>query len=210
MTATQAFNCLQSEIHTTIAATVDDEGLPVTCAIDIMDADENGLYFLTAKGKGFYDRLKKRGYLALTGIKGADTLSCVAVSVRGRVRELGGAPIARLFEKNPYMNALYPTRASQRALTAFQLYEGNGEWLDLSQKPIERFSFTFGPAEGGQVGGYFITDACIGCRACEAVCPQSCIDFTSTPAVIRQEHCLRCGNRMGLCPQKAVIREGSK
>ena len=103
MTATQTFNYLQSEIHTTIAATVDDAGLPVTCAIDIMDADENGLYFLTAKGKGFYDRMKKRGYLALTGIKGADTLSCVAVSVRGRVRELGSAPLARLFEKNPYI-----------------------------------------------------------------------------------------------------------
>ena len=30
---------LQQEIHTTVAATVDDDGLPVTCAIDIMDAD---------------------------------------------------------------------------------------------------------------------------------------------------------------------------
>ena len=38
-------------IHTTIAATVDDEGLPVTAAIDIMDSDENSLYFLTARGK---------------------------------------------------------------------------------------------------------------------------------------------------------------
>ena len=46
-----------TEIHTTIVATVDDEGLPVTAAIDMMDSDENGLYFLTAKGKGFYDRL---------------------------------------------------------------------------------------------------------------------------------------------------------
>ena len=28
------------EIHTTIVATVDDEGLPVTAAIDMMDCDE--------------------------------------------------------------------------------------------------------------------------------------------------------------------------
>ena len=42
-----------NEIHTTIVATVDDEGLPVTAAIDMMDADENGLYFLTARGKSF-------------------------------------------------------------------------------------------------------------------------------------------------------------
>ena len=39
-----------NEIHRTIGATVDDEGLPVTAAIDMMDSDENGLYFLTAKG----------------------------------------------------------------------------------------------------------------------------------------------------------------
>ena len=48
-----------NEIHTTVVATVDDEGLPVTAAIDMMDCDENSLYFLTAKGKGFYDRLIK-------------------------------------------------------------------------------------------------------------------------------------------------------
>lgn len=54
---------LEKEIHSVIAATVDDNGLPVTCAIDIMDSDEKGLYFLTAKGKGFYHRLKKTNML---------------------------------------------------------------------------------------------------------------------------------------------------
>ena len=48
---------LVNEIHSTIVATVDENGLPVTCAVDMMDADENGLYFLTAKGKSFYKRL---------------------------------------------------------------------------------------------------------------------------------------------------------
>ena len=37
-----------NKIHRTIVATVDDDGLPVTCAIEMMDADESGLYFLTA------------------------------------------------------------------------------------------------------------------------------------------------------------------
>ena len=78
---------LVNEIHTCIVATVDDDGLPVTAAIDMMDCDENGLYFLTAKGKGFYDRLKKQEYIARTGIKGEDTMTSVAVSVRGKVRE---------------------------------------------------------------------------------------------------------------------------
>ena len=99
-------NCLaflEKEIHSVIMATVDDRGLPVTCAVDIMDSDNNGLYFLTAKGKGFYHRLVKQGYVALTGIKGSDTMSCVAVSVRGKVEEIGNERLGRLLDKNPYM-----------------------------------------------------------------------------------------------------------
>ena len=135
---------LVEEIHTTVVATVDDEGLPVTAAIDMMDYDEDCLYFLTAKGKGFYDRLKKRGTLALTGMKGTDTMHCAALSIRGKVRELGDELLPRLFEKNSYMNEIYPDAASRRALTVFVIYEGSGEWFDLSKKPIERASFTFG------------------------------------------------------------------
>ena len=130
------------EIHTTIVATVDDAGLPVTAAIDMMDCDENGLYFLTAKGKSLYDRLKKRQFLALTAMKGENTLSSVAISVRGKVRELGNDRIPELFAKNPYMREIYPTEESMRALTVFQIYEGSGEWFDLSRKPIQR-TFTF-------------------------------------------------------------------
>lgn len=206
MTATEFLKYIQNEIHTIVAATVDDNGLPVTCAIDIMDADDNGLYFLTAKGKGFYDRLKKRNYLALTGIKGEDTMHCVAVSVRGKVKELGSDPLPGLFENNPYMYEIYPTAESQKALTVFQLYEGNGEWFDLSKKPIERASFTFGGVEEKREG-YLITSDCIGCRACGMVCPQNCIDFAKMPAVIQQKNCLHCGNCMKVCPQNAVIRE---
>lgn len=207
MTATEFLKYLQEEIHTTVAATVDDNGLPVTCAIDMMDADKNGLYFLTAKGKGFYNRLKKREYIALTGMKGEDTMSCVAVSVRGKVRELGNGLLLRLFQKNPYMSEIYPTAEAQQALTVFQLYEGSGEWFDLSKKPIERATFTFGGAEIKK-DGYYISSGCIGCRACESVCPQNCIDFTKIPAVIQQGNCLHCGNCMAVCPQNAVIREG--
>lgn len=63
---------IMNKIHRTIVATVDDEGLPVTAAIDMMDKDDQSLYFLTAKGKNFYDRLIKRGFLALTAMKGEE------------------------------------------------------------------------------------------------------------------------------------------
>ena len=198
-------NYVVHEIHRTIVATVDDEGHPVTAAIDMMDCDDNSLYFLTAKGKSFYDRLVKRQFLAFTAMKGEDTMSTVAVSIRGKVRELGYEMIPQLFEKNPYMHQIYPTEESMKALTVFQIYKGSGEWFALSRKPIERASFTFGGADK-KVEGYFITDNCIGCRSCVAVCPQDCIRQDSIPLRIEQEHCLHCGNCMTACPVGAVVR----
>lgn len=207
MTIREYFSFIVDEIHSTVIATVDDNGLPVTCAIDIMDFDENGLYFLTAKGKGFYDRLKKQGFIALTGMRGKDTLSCVAVSVRGKVREVGTTLLPTLFQKNPYMNEIYPSVESMSALTVFQLYEGSGEWFDLSKKPIERAGFTFGGGKANQER-YFVTDKCIGCKLCYSRYPQKCIDIEKKPVVIQQEHCLHCGNCYEICPVHAIEKRG--
>lgn len=203
MEAKDYLRFIVDEIHTTIVATVDDDGLPVTAAIDMMDYDAESLYFLTAKGKGFYDRLVKRGFLALTAIKGETTMTSMAVSIRGKVREIGYARIPELFDKNPYMHEIYPTEAAMRALIVFQIYEGTGEWFDLSRKPIERASFTFGGSKP-DTEGYFISDACIGCGRCLSVCPQSCILSDRLPYVIEQAHCLHCGNCMNNCPEGAA------
>ena len=171
----------------------------------MMDYDNDSLYFLTAKGKGFYDRLIKRQFLAFTAMKGEDTMSSVAVSIRGKVRDLGYDQIPELFKKNPYMHQIYPTEESMKALTVFQIYEGTGEWFDLSKKPIERASFNFGKVEIKREG-YFVTDNCIGCGSCLSVCPQSCIITTRIPYAIEQEHCLHCGNCLNTCPAGAVVR----
>lgn len=53
MTAAEVLHYLQREIHTTVAATTDKDGLPVTCAIDMMDADENGCIFLPPGERAF-------------------------------------------------------------------------------------------------------------------------------------------------------------
>lgn len=195
------------DIHTTVVATLDEGGMPVTCAIDMMDSDDGSLYFLTAKGKNFYNRLKREGYLSLTGIKGEDTMSRVAVSVRGKVRELDAGKAKALFDKNPYMYEIYPDENSRSAIRVFQLYEGMGEWFDLSKKPVERADFVFGGAETAK-GGYFITDQCIGCKSCYFKCPQKCIDIGVKPAVIRQENCLHCGNCFEICPVRAIVKRG--
>ncbi len=97
MKNTDYFEFLVKEIHSVIATTVDENNQPVTCAIDIMDWDKNGLYFLTAKGKKFYKRLKNKGYIAFTGMKGNDTMSRIALSIRGKVKEIGSEKLPYLF-----------------------------------------------------------------------------------------------------------------
>lgn len=198
-------NFIVNEIHTVVVATVDDEGLPVTAAIDMMYADDDSVYFLTAKGKNLYDRLKNRKYLALIGMKGQDTMSRVALSLRGTVREIGEEKLEILLDKNPYMYEIYPTEESRKALSVFQIYEGVGDWFDLSKRPIERNSFSFGN-HGLEDKGYFISDICIGCGKCIEVCPQDCISSMGIPYVIEQNNCLHCGNCEGICPYDAVER----
>lgn len=207
MKVTDYLRFIVSEIHTTVVATVDEQGLPVTCAIDIMDSDENSVYFLTAKGKSFYERLKKQGYIALTGIKGENTMTSVAVSLRGKVRELDTQNAKALFDKNPYMYEIYPTEESRSAIRIFQMYDGSGEWFNLSKKTIERKNFSFGGAEE-ICEGYFVTDKCIGCKLCYSKCPQKCIDISVKPVVINQNHCLHCGNCFEICPMRAIVKRG--
>ena len=74
------FRYLVEEIHTTIMATVDEGGLPVTAAIDMMDTDGESLFFLTAKGKSLYDRLVSRPFVSLTALS-----SCMSVCPAGAV-----------------------------------------------------------------------------------------------------------------------------
>ena len=57
METNEILQYIVEKLHSTVFSTVDGEGRPVTCAIDMMDYNESGLYFLTARGKNFYDRL---------------------------------------------------------------------------------------------------------------------------------------------------------
>ena len=172
-----------------------------------MDSGENSLYFLTARGKGFYNRLKNNADISLTGLNGYDTMSGIAVSLRGRVKELGAEKVTELFEKNPYMYEIYPDENARSAITVFQIYEGTGEWFDLSKKPIERVGFSFGGADVKD-NGYFVTDKCIQCQRCYLKCPQKCIDIRVNPVIINQSHCLHCGNCYEICPANAIVKRG--
>ena len=195
------------EIHSTVIATVDKEGLPVTRVIDIMLADEDSLYFLTAKGKAFYEQLIDKPFISISGMKGGEgTMNKKAISIRSKVVSIGTDKLDEIFEKNPYMAEIYPSGESRMALEVFKVCEGQGEYFDLSTKPITRGSFSLGNLEEMDIltHGYFITDKCRGCRICYSKCPQKCIDISVKPSVIHQENCLHCGNCISVCPFDAV------
>ena len=195
---------LVEDIHSTVVATIDKDGHPAARVIDMMLCDENGLYFLTARGKEFYSELMAQGWIAISGMTGGDgSLNKKSISVRGRVRNIGKEKLDVIFAQNPYMEAIYPDEATREALEVFAVYEGSGEFFDLSTKPITREGFAIGGADV-RAHGYYITDRCRGCKICYSKCPQKCIDISGKPLVIRQENCLHCGNCMKYCPFGAV------
>ena len=106
---------IKDDFHSVVVASIDEKGNPITCVIDMMLADSNGLYFLTAKGKDFYKRIKENPNISLTGFKGKDTLSSQSITLKGEVKEIGKKFLDEIFTQNPYMNEIYPTEESKRA-----------------------------------------------------------------------------------------------
>lgn len=82
-------------------------------------------------------------------MKGQDTRSTVAISLRGKVNSIGQEKLDEIFEKNPYMATIYPNPGSRKALEVFCIYEAEGEYFDLGQNPVYRQNFAYGGAEIG-------------------------------------------------------------
>ena len=54
MTAQDYMKILVEDLHSAVVSTIGDDGHPETRTIDMMLWDDEGVYFLTAKGKNFY------------------------------------------------------------------------------------------------------------------------------------------------------------
>lgn len=189
---------LVEELHSTVAATIGEDGHPQTRVIDMMLYDEAGVYFLTAKGKAFYEQLMQQEFLALSA-----TRDKKAVSLRGKIKNIGSERLDEIFEKNPYMKQIYPGD-TRDALEVFCMYEAQGEYFDISDPAhIERDTILIGNATEKKTG-YFVTGQCIGCKLCYSVCPQKCIDISRKPVEINQKHCLHCGKCSEICPKRAI------
>lgn len=207
MTTEDILSVLQKDIHSVVLATVDETGRPQTCAIDLTHLDKRGLYFSTARGKSLYKRLIKSDYIALTGMKGQDTLSTIAISLFGKVKPVGQAMLRLIFEENPYLKMIFPTEQSRDVLEAFLIYEAEGEYYDLSRDPVYRQRFAYGGAEIHEEGFQIDSGKCSDCMSCVAACPVQCIS-SDVPHTIDRSRCLYCGNCYELCPADAIVKLG--
>ena len=200
MTNNDYLKILVEDIHSATVATIGADGYPQTRIIDMMYYDEAGVYFLTAKGKEFYEQLMMQQYVAISATKGK-----LAVSLRGNVKNIGKKNLDSMFEKNPYMKEIYPGD-TREAIEVFWLYKAKGEYFDISvPSNIVRDSIIIGDSDSAMTG-FVVKEGCIGCKLCYSVCPQKCIDITSKPVSIIQNHCLHCGRCAEICPKGCITK----
>ena len=159
-------------------------------------------FYFRATGKTFYDQLMEQQYVAISATKDK-----IAVSLRGKIKNIGKKNLDIMFENNPYMKKIYPGDTKD-AIEVFWLYEAQGEYFDISNPSnIVRDTITIRKTEVVQTG-YYIGKECIGCKLCYSVCPQKCIDISSVPVVINQNHCLHCGRCAEICPKQCIEKRG--
>lgn len=184
-----------------VFATIGSDEKPSTRIIDVMLIENDRLYFLTARGKEFYSQLQQQKFVSLTGM----TQNWEMLTLRGKVKQVSQDMLTPIFEANPSMHDVYPGD-SRTILEVFCLYEGQGEYFNLSKTPIYRETFFLGnPSE--QRKGFEINSSCTSCGICSTLCPQNCITI-GTPYYIQQEHCLHCGLCEEHCPSGAIIKRG--
>lgn len=190
---------LVEEIHSVAIGTITQEGYPQTRIIDLMLYDDEGIYFLTAKGKQFYEELMDQKYISLTGLKDK-----VSFSLHGRIKNIGKDKLDEIFLKNTYMQSIYPGD-TKKALEVFCLYEASGEYFDITDPShIQRAPIVI--HKEVTPSGYHITERCIHCKKCESICPQQCIHNE----VIDQNRCLHCGACKEICSMNAIEFIGHK
>lgn len=176
-------------IRSVAMASVDAQGNPKNRIIDVMLADENAIYFCTARGKAFYQELMMKPVIAITGMNA----SWQMIRLQGEVEHLTKQVmwIDKIFMENPQMKQVYP-KDSRYILEAFKVAKGVLEWFDLGKEPINRECLRMEDDVQLLQDGYQIQTNCIGCNKCLSSCPQQCIK-QGKPYHIVQSHCLHCG-----------------
>ena len=184
-------------------ATVDRAGAPQIRNISAIHYESDALYFFTARGKEFCRELLRDGRVQALGYTRYKEM--LRLSGRAEPAPDQAKWLDLIFAEQPYLANLYPGDTREIGIV-FQIRDAQLEYFNLGVNPIFRALYTLGAGKPVPKG-YEITEACTGCGACLAACPQRCIQ-PGAPYRILQEHCLHCGNCLEHCPVGAVRRMG--
>lgn len=184
-------------------ATVAEDGSPQIRSISAIYYEPDAMYFFTARGKDFCRQLLRDGRVQVLGY----TMYKEMIRLSGVAKPVPDGEQAKwmdqIFAEQPYLANVYPGDTRSIGII-FCIRNMSIEYFNLGVNPIFRQTYTVGMGEAAPKG-YIISDACIGCGTCQAVCPQQAIDAGS-PYSIRQENCLHCGSCYEHCPVQAVLR----
>ncbi|MGN1182080.1 MAG: 4Fe-4S binding protein [Faecalibacillus sp.] len=196
----EILDVLVNQMHTVVLSSIDKNHNPISTVVDLI-LDNNTLYFMIARGNDIYSSLLKSEHMTLTGFINDQTLY-QTITLSGKIKNIKQNHLNIFFEKNKYLQYLYPDIKSRNIFDVFEIDQYEGEYLDLSHNPVLNHTFSYHKKSERKV--YVVGHKCIYCKACFRICPQKCIDISSKPVKIINQNCLKCGKCMELCPRKAI------
>ena len=94
------------------AATVDAEGHPQARIINVMLAEDDGMYIVTSRGKPFYKQLVETGEIALAAM----CPDCQSLKFTGKLRVVDKSWVDKVFAQNPAIS--WTPSTSTRAMAS--------------------------------------------------------------------------------------------
>lgn len=183
-------------------ATVDENACPHLRVVSARYFDGTTMCFLTARGKAFARQLERNPNIAVIGFdeQANDMVRLSGRACRVPEREQRSAR-EQMYTIYPYLENVYPGETKEIDVI-YCLTNYSVEYFTLRTHPITRAYFVVGDGRQ-EKKGYRITPQCIGCGACQSMCPQKVIT-EGTPCRIDEAHCLHCGNCFEHCPAGAI------
>ena len=140
MTVNEIMTMLCKDIHSVAVGTIDQKGRPFTAFMDVMRADETGIYISTSKSKELYRCLNTCGYVSLSGMCCGDFFHSRMITFRGRIENLGPGLWEELLAQNDYLYRLFP-KGTKTDHDVFRIFDGEGDFQDFSVMPFLKEDF---------------------------------------------------------------------
>lgn len=139
-----------TDIHNAVVSTVTEEGLPSAQVVDLL-LKRNGKIYITTSERNhpFFDDLNRAekvdNIVLINGYKGNGTMGSCGFSLKAKVKNLDHEYLEEIFEKNPYLNAIYEKNIlkAKQILRVFELTPIRAGYLDHRVNPAYWREFLF-------------------------------------------------------------------